>query len=83
MASGQHRINILIGSTVDVILQEDRTTGKLTRGHVKSILTNCSCHQNGIKVMLAEGNKVGRVQHIITYENEHYTITPDTYLNYY
>ncbi|MEI6100863.1 MAG: DUF2196 domain-containing protein, partial [Eubacteriales bacterium] len=35
-------------------------------GHVKRILTNSSFHPHGIKVMLVEGDAVGRVQNIIT-----------------
>ena len=63
--NGQIRGNIQIGSLVDVILKADQRTGKLTRGHVKRILTHSPNHPRGIKVMLEEGELVGRVQNII------------------
>lgn len=52
------------GDLVDVVLKADQPTGKLTRGVVKSILTNSKTHPRGIKVML-EDRQVGRVQEII------------------
>lgn len=63
--NGQNRANIHIGALVDIVLKKDQPTGKLTRGHVKRILTNSSTHPHGIKVMLEEGNQVGRVQVIV------------------
>ncbi len=65
---GQIRNNIKPGILVDVVLKKDQPTGKLTRGHVKRILTNSSTHPHGIKVMLVEQNLVGRVQKILTQE---------------
>ncbi len=65
---GQMRNNIKPGILVDVVLKKDQPTGKLTRGHVKRILTNSSTHPHGIKVMLVEQNLVGRVQKILTQE---------------
>ena len=65
---GQIRNNIKPGILVDVVLKKDQPTGKLTRGHVKKILTNSSTHPHGIKVMLVEQNLVGRVQKILTQE---------------
>lgn len=65
---GQKRANIRIGALVDIVLKKDQPTGALTRGHVKRILTNSPSHPHGIKVMLEEGNLVGRVQEVI--ENE-------------
>lgn len=47
---------------VDIVLKKDQPTGKLTRGHVKRILTNSPTHPHGIKVMLEENELVGRVQ---------------------
>ncbi|MEL7570759.1 MAG: YwbE family protein [Eubacteriaceae bacterium] len=61
----KNRSNIKIGMLVDIVLKEDQKTGKLTRGHVKRILTNSEFHPHGIKVMLEENNMVGRVQKII------------------
>lgn len=63
--NGQIRGNIQIGSLVDVVLKADQRTGKLTRGHVKRILTHSPNHPHGIKVMLEKGETVGRVQNII------------------
>ena len=65
---GQIRNNIKPGILVDVVLKKDQPTGKLTRGHVKRILTNSSTHPHGIKVMLIEQNLVGRVQKILSQE---------------
>jgi len=62
---GQQRANIKIGAEVEIVLKKDQSSGKLTRGHVKKILTNSNSHPHGIKVMLAEGDLVGRVQRTI------------------
>ena len=64
--SGQNRADIQIGALVDIVLKQDQRTGKLTRGHVKRLLTKSPNHPHGIKVMLEEGNQVGRVKAIIT-----------------
>lgn len=63
--NGQIRSNIKIGALVAIILKKDQPTGALTKGHVKRILTNSPTHPHGIKVMLQEGDVVGRVQEII------------------
>lgn len=63
--NGQNRVNIKIGSLVDIVLKQDQRTIKLTKGHVKRILTNSANHPHGIKVMLIENDQVGRVQNII------------------
>ena len=63
--NGQNRTDIRIGALVDIVLKKDQATGTFTRGHVKRILTNSPTHPHGIKVMLTEGNQVGRVQEII------------------
>ncbi len=63
--NGQIRANIQIGALVDIVLKKDQPTGKLTRGHVKRILTNSPTHPHGIKVMLTEDDQVGRVQAIL------------------
>ena len=65
---GQLRNNIKPGILVDIVLKKDQPTGKLTRGHVKRILTNSPTHPHGIKVILVEQNLVGRVQKILTQE---------------
>ena len=63
--NGQNRENIKIGILVDIVLKADQGSGKLTRGHVKRILTKSTTHPHGIKVMLEENNMVGRVYKII------------------
>ena len=63
--NGNNRSSIQIGMLVDIVLKSDHRTGKLTRGHVKKLLTNSFSHPHGIKVMLVEGDAVGRVQKII------------------
>ncbi|MFL2099516.1 YwbE family protein [Desemzia sp. FAM 23991] len=65
---GKKRSTIKIGALVDIVLKKDQRTGKLTRGHVKRLLTNSQSHPHGIKVMLQEGDQVGRVQHIVEEE---------------
>ncbi|MEA4965571.1 MAG: YwbE family protein [Oscillospiraceae bacterium] len=62
---GNTRTNIKMGALVDIVLKKDQATGVLTRGHVKRILTNSANHPHGIKVMLEEGNMVGRVKEIL------------------
>jgi uncharacterized repeat protein (TIGR03833 family) len=47
------------------VLKKDQPTGAITKGHVKRILTNSPSHPHGIKVMLEEGNMVGRVKEIL------------------
>lgn len=64
--NGQNRADIQIGSLVDIVLKKDQRSGLLTRGHVKRILTNSGSHPHGIKVMLQEGNQVGRVKIILS-----------------
>lgn len=63
--NGQKRDSIKIGMMVGIILKADQGSGKLTRGHVKRILTNSATHPHGIKVMLEERDLVGRVQEIV------------------
>jgi uncharacterized repeat protein (TIGR03833 family) len=64
MMEGQKRVNIQAGIEVDIVLKEDQSSGKKTRGIVKDILTNSSNHPHGIKVRLTNG-QVGRVIGII------------------
>ena len=63
--NGQNRSDIRIGALVDIVLKRDQASGALTRGHVKRILTKSPSHPHGIKVMLQEGNQVGRVKAIL------------------
>lgn len=62
---GRVRSDLKIGALVDIVLKKDQPTGKLTRGHVRRILTKSPTHPHGIKVMLEEGDQVGRVQRIV------------------
>ena len=64
MKNGTLRADIQIGALVDIVLKKDQPTGKLTRGHVKRILTKSPNHPHGIKVMLEEQDQVGRVKNI-------------------
>ena len=60
---GRNRSNIQPGIEVAVVLKEDQSTGELTEGIVKNILTNSQFHPHGIKVRLTTG-EVGRVKEI-------------------
>ena len=62
---GKLRKNIKIGALVDIVLKKDQRTGKLTRGDVKRMLRTTAALPHGIKVMLVEGDQVGRVQQIV------------------
>ena len=62
---GTKRSNINIGSKVMVVQKQDQSSGKLTSGVVKRILTNSPQHHHGIKVML-ESNIVGRVKEVVS-----------------
>ncbi|BEP29532.1 YwbE family protein [Helicovermis profundi] len=61
---GKNRVNIKIGTKVNVVQKPHQPTGQLTEGIVKKILTNSASHPHGIKVML-ENDIVGRVKEII------------------
>lgn len=63
--NGKTRSNLRPGLLVEIVLKKDQPTGKRTRGHIKRILTNSPTHPHGIKVMLVEGDQVGRVQAIL------------------
>ncbi len=58
---GKQRKDIMIGTSVSIVLKQDQRTGRLTKGIVKDILTKSSFHPHGIKVRLESGD-VGRVQ---------------------
>lgn len=62
--NGQVRADIKPGQAVLIVLKKDQSTGKLTKGIVKDILTKSSTHPHGIKVRLADG-QVGRVKEIL------------------
>ncbi len=65
MSEGKYRKEIHIGDEVEVVLKKDQSSGNLTHGFVKRILTNASFHPHGIKVEL-DDRQVGRVQKIIS-----------------
>ena len=62
--NGDIRASIKVGMTVLIVLKQDQSTGKLTKGVVKDILTKSTNHPHGIKVRLESG-QVGRVKEII------------------
>jgi uncharacterized repeat protein (TIGR03833 family) len=62
--SGQNRALLRPGLEVGIVLKQDQSSGKLTRGIVKDILTKSPQHPHGIKVRLTDG-QVGRVKEII------------------
>jgi uncharacterized repeat protein (TIGR03833 family) len=62
--SGKDRKDIEPGLKVDIVLKQDQSTGKLTHGIVKDVLTRSPYHPHGIKVRLETG-EVGRVKEIV------------------
>jgi uncharacterized repeat protein (TIGR03833 family) len=61
---GQKRVNIKPGMRVSIVLKQDQSTGKITEGIVKDILTNSTTHPHGIKVRLTSG-AIGRVKEVL------------------
>jgi len=61
---GNNRSAISIGDLVEVVEKQNQSSGELTQGLVKRILTKSKNHPHGIKVMLDTG-EVGRVKKII------------------
>ena len=61
---GKDRSDIRPGSRVRVVRKEDQSTGTLTEGIVRDLLTKSRTHPHGIKVRLESG-LVGRVQEIL------------------
>lgn len=62
--NGRNRSDIKTGSRVRIVQKQDQTSGRLTEGTVKDILTNSPAHPHGIKVRLASG-EVGRVKEVL------------------
>jgi uncharacterized repeat protein (TIGR03833 family) len=62
---GRKRADIKSGSEVEIVLKKDQSTGILTHGRVKDILTKSPSHPHGIKVRLESG-EVGRVKAILS-----------------
>ena len=61
---GSKRVDVKVGSQVEIVLKQDQRTGTLTEGVVKDILTKSANHPHGIKVRLEDG-QVGRVKNIV------------------
>jgi len=61
---GTRREDVAVGMLVEIVKKQHQTTGELTEGFVKRILTKSKYHPHGIKVMLKSG-EVGRVKAII------------------
>jgi len=62
--NGTERKNIQSGKRVAIVLKQDQSTGKLTEGIVRDILTKSPSHPHGIKVRLMSG-EVGRVKEVL------------------
>ncbi len=60
---GTLRRNIKSGLAVGIVLKEDQSSGYITTGTVRDILTKSPKHPHGIKVRLIGGD-VGRVKEI-------------------
>jgi uncharacterized repeat protein (TIGR03833 family) len=58
------RSHIQKGSEVHIVLKTDQSTGHLTHGFVKDILTKSANHPHGIKVRLEDG-QVGRLKALL------------------
>jgi uncharacterized repeat protein (TIGR03833 family) len=61
--NGTERKNIQSGKRVSIVLKQDQSTGSLTEGIVRDILTSSLKHPHGIKVRLMSG-EVGRVKEV-------------------
>lgn len=59
--NGQNRSDVKVGAEVGIVLKEDQSSGNITEGIVKDILTKSPFHPHGIKVRLTTG-EVGRVK---------------------
>ncbi len=58
------RKNITSGKNVAIVLKQDQSSGTLTYGIVRDILTSSPTHPHGIKVRLMS-REVGRVKEIL------------------
>ena len=61
---GRNGIDIKPGLRVSIVLKKDQSSGKLTEGIVRDILTKSPNHPHGIKVRLESG-EIGRVKKIV------------------
>jgi len=62
------RNKIKTGQKVRIVQKKDQSTGKLTEGIVKDLLTKSTIHPHGIKVRLESG-QVGRVKELVGHNN--------------
>ena len=62
--NGNKRSDVRIGQYVEIVMKQDQSSGDLTDGLVKRILTKSKNHPHGIKVMLDTG-EVGRIKNIV------------------
>ena len=62
------RNKIKTGQQVRIVQKKDQSTGKLTEGIVKDLLTKSTTHPHGIKVRLESG-QVGRVKELVGHNN--------------
>ncbi len=62
--NGTNRSDIKPGVHVKVVQKQDQSSGQLSEGIVKDILTKSASHPHGIKVRLQSGI-VGRVKEIL------------------
>lgn len=67
--NGQNRSDIKTGIAVGIVKKENQSSGIITTGIVKDILTNSPFHPHGIKVRLKTG-EVGRVKTVKNDETE-------------
>ena len=61
--NGNERKNIQSGKRVAIVLKQHQSSGTLTAGIVRDILTSSPSHPHGIKVRLMSG-EVGRVKEV-------------------
>jgi uncharacterized repeat protein (TIGR03833 family) len=57
------RAKIKTGTKVSIVLKAHQSSGQLTEGIVKDILTSSNSHPHGIKVRLVDG-QIGRVKEL-------------------
>lgn len=62
--AGTNRRDIRPGQRVAVVMKADQSSGRLTEGIVRDLLTNSPTHPRGIKVRLQSG-EVGRVKLVL------------------
>ncbi len=61
---GRQRGDVRAGARVRIVQKQDQSTGRLTEGVVRDILTRSPDHPHGIKVRIETG-EVGRVKEIL------------------